>query len=142
MKATAKCPGCGHEIATSESVESFSGKNWSSDFLVIKEMTLDWTIDVEGVEIQFAPQENEYFVNKKTGVAGMKQKAHLQRWKVAEAKADDDDDDDDDADLEEMEAELATIKAKQRKSASDKRLAAFLERDIKKAKAKAKAKRK
>jgi hypothetical protein len=92
LKATAKCPNCGHEIASSESVESFSGRNWSSDFLVIKEMTLDWTIDVESVEVVFAPQANEHFVNKKTGVAGIKQKAHLQRWRVAEVAEDDDDD--------------------------------------------------
>ena len=86
LKATAKCPGCGHEIATSESVESFSGKNWSSDFLVIKEMTLDWTIDVEGVEVQFAPQENAEWVDKRNGEKRFKQKAHLHRWKVAEAE--------------------------------------------------------
>lgn len=137
MKATAKCPGCGHEIATSESVESFSGKGWSSDFLIIKEMDLSWTIDVEGVKVVFAPQENSEWRDKRTGEMRLRQKAHLQRWQVAEVKADNDDDVSD-ANLKEMEAELESINAKQRKSASDKRLAAYLERDIKKAKAKRK----
>lgn len=138
MKATAKCPGCGHEIATSESVESFAGKGWSSDFLVVKEMSLTWEIDVEGVEVQFAPQENAEWVDKRTGQKQLRQKAHLHRWKVAEVTADDDDDDVED--LETMEADLAAINAKKRKSATDRRLAAYLERDIKKAKAKAKRK--
>jgi hypothetical protein len=87
VKAIAKCPGCGHKIATSESVESFSGKNWSSDFLVVKEaFSLDWTIDVENVEVVWAPQQNEEWFSAKTGQFGYKQKAHLHRWKVQDVK--------------------------------------------------------
>ena len=129
MKATAKCHGCGHEIATSESVESFAGKGWASDFLVVKEMSLTWEIDVEGVEVQFAPQENEHFVNKKTGVAGIKQKAHLHRWKVAEAEAKDDDDDDDDA--EELDALAEELNKKRRKTVADKMMLAIINKRLK-----------
>ena len=86
MKATGTCPQCGHEIAASEAVESFSGKGWASDFLVVDKMDLTWSIDVEGVEVQFAPQKNTAYVNKQ-GTTQVKQKAHLARWKVAEPKA-------------------------------------------------------
>jgi len=128
LKATAKCPGCGHEIATSESVESFSGKNWSSDFLVIKEMTLDWTIDVEGVEVQFAPQENAEWVDKRNGEKRFKQKAHLHRWKVAERAEAEAEAEDDSEELEALAVELAR---KKRKSTSDKMMLALIEKRLK-----------
>ena len=86
MKAIGNCPQCGHEIAASEAVESFAGKGWASDFLVVNKMDLKWSIDVEGVEVEFSPQKNTAYVNKQ-GTTQVKQKAHLHRWKVAEKAA-------------------------------------------------------